>query len=211
MIKNIQSQLSMGVSICLDMVSIETLDLDIVKEWVSTVEKISTASKSYSRQLRYLDRDRDFSISSRQQCLDQKVSIEIEKFVEIWNFRRFLTVCLDLDREVRGFLYFLVEISQSVEISQQSRLRLDKSQLRLDKSRKSWRVSTNLDNLVASRQSRQKSQRVKVSTEKNLDRQKKKVDLDRRENLDNLKKLVSTRRTFSISISIGLDCRDPQP
>jgi hypothetical protein len=210
-IKNIQSQLSMGVSICLDMVSIETLDLDIVKEWVSTVEKISTASKSYSRQLRYLDRDRDFSISSRQQCLDQKVSIEIEKFVEIWNFRRFLTVCLDLDREVRGFLYFLVEISQSVEISQQSRLRLDKSQLRLDKSRKSWRVSTNLDNLVASRQSRQKSQRVKVSTEKNLDRQKKKVDLDRRENLDNLKKLVSTRRTFSISISIGLDCRDPQP
>jgi hypothetical protein len=46
---------------------------------------------------------------------------------------------------------------------------------------------------------------------KNLDREKKKVDLDRRENLDNLKKLVSTRRTFSISISIGLDCRDPQP
>ena len=40
---------------------------------------------------------------------------------------------------------------------------------------------------------------------KNLDREKKKVDLDRRENLDNLKKLVSTRRTFSISISIGLD------
>jgi hypothetical protein len=30
------------------------------------------------------------------------------------------------------------------------------------------------------------------------------------DNLDTLKKLVSTRRTFSISISTGLDCRDPQ-
>ncbi len=29
--------------------------------------------------------------------------------------------------------------------------------------------------------------------------------------LDGFQKLVSTRRTFSISISIGLDCRDPQP
>jgi len=32
-----------------------------------------------------------------------------------------------------------------------------------------------------------------------------KVDLDRRENLDGFQKLVSTLRTFSISISIGLD------
>ena len=38
--------LGLGVSICLDVVSIETLDLDVVKELVSTVEKISTASKS---------------------------------------------------------------------------------------------------------------------------------------------------------------------
>jgi hypothetical protein len=38
--------ISLGVSICLDVVSIETLDLDVVKELVSTVEKISTASKS---------------------------------------------------------------------------------------------------------------------------------------------------------------------
>jgi hypothetical protein len=29
--------------------------------------------------------------------------------------------------------------------------------------------------------------------------------------LDGFQKLVSTRRTFSISILIGLDCRDPQP
>jgi hypothetical protein len=82
---------------------------------------------------------------------------------------------------------------------------LDKSRLPLDKSQKSRRVSTNLDNLDASKS------RLKNLDFKNLDREKKKVDLDRRENLDNLKKLVSTRRTFSISISIGLDCRDPQP
>jgi hypothetical protein len=46
---------------------------------------------------------------------------------------------------------------------------------------------------------------------KNLDRDKKKVDLNMKDNLDGFQKLVSTRWTFSISISIGLDCRDPQP
>ena len=44
---------------------------------------------------------------------------------------------------------------------------------------------------------------------KNLN-QEKKFGLDCRENLDTLKKLVSTLRTFLISILIGLDCRDPQ-
>ncbi len=39
-------KLSMGVSICLDVVSIETLDLDTEKKSVSMVEKISTVSKS---------------------------------------------------------------------------------------------------------------------------------------------------------------------
>jgi hypothetical protein len=46
---------------------------------------------------------------------------------------------------------------------------------------------------------------LKISTEK-----KKKVSLNRQENLDTKKKLVSTPRTFSISISIGLDCLDHQ-
>ncbi len=32
-----------------------------------------------------------------------------------------------------------------------------------------------------------------------------------KDNLDGFQKLVSTRWTFSISISIGLDRRDPQP
>ena len=44
--KNFPKNVRLGVSICLDVVSIETLDLDVVKELVSTVEKISTASKS---------------------------------------------------------------------------------------------------------------------------------------------------------------------
>jgi hypothetical protein len=63
-------------------------------------------------------------------------------------------------------------------------------------------ISTNLDcvmtNLDKSWQSRQ------ISTEK------KKVDLDVMDNLDRFQKLVSTRWTFSISIFIGLERRDPQ-
>ncbi len=38
--------LTLGVSICLDVVSMETLDLDAKKVSVSMVEKISTVSKS---------------------------------------------------------------------------------------------------------------------------------------------------------------------
>jgi hypothetical protein len=46
-VKNIKTfevkfTLRLGVSICLDVVSIETLDLDTEKKSVSTVEKIST-------------------------------------------------------------------------------------------------------------------------------------------------------------------------
>ncbi len=53
--------------------------------------------------------------------------------------------------------------------------------------------------------------RLKNLDFKNLDRDKKKVDLDMKDNLDGFQKLVSTRWTFSILISIGLDRRDPQP
>ena len=45
---------------------------------------------------------------------------------------------------------------------------------------------------------------------KNLDRAKKNSGLDMMDNLDSFQKLVSTQRTFSISISMGLNCRDPQ-
>ncbi len=53
--------------------------------------------------------------------------------------------------------------------------------------------------------------RLKNLDFKNFDRDKKKVDLDMKDNLDGFQKLVSTQWTFSISISIGLDRRDPQP
>jgi hypothetical protein len=50
---------------------------------------------------------------------------------------------------------------------------------------------------------------------KNLNQEKKfgldcRENLNCQENLNTLKKLVSTLRTFSISILIGLDCRYPQ-
>jgi hypothetical protein len=97
-------------------------NLDIFKKCVSTIEK------SRSRL--------NINVQTKKSR-----SIEIEKFVEIVKFLHFSTVCLDLDRELRGFLHFLVEISQSVktfhnfhtqkglnnvEISQQISMRLDK-------------------------------------------------------------------------------------
>ncbi len=104
-------QLSLGVSICLDMVSIETLDLDTFKSWSQQLRK--------SRQV----------LKTGQDCRD-KVSIGLDALKS-----RFLS---------------------------RSRSRSP-----------SWR--------------------------------QKKVSLDRRENLDGFQKLVLTQRTFSISISIGLD------
>ncbi len=52
---------------------------------------------------------------------------------------------------------------------------------------------------------------LKISILK-ISAEKKKVDLDIMDILDGFQMLVSTRRTISIliSISIGLDCRDPQ-
>ena len=45
---------------------------------------------------------------------------------------------------------------------------------------------------------------------KNLDRELKIFDLDTMDNLDGFQKLVSTDREILISISICLDCWDPQ-
>ncbi len=52
--------------------------------------------------------------------------------------------------------------------------------------------------------------RLKSLDFKNLNREKIKKGLDSKDNLDVFQKLVSTLRTFLISILIGLDCRDPQ-
>ena len=117
---------------------------------------------------------------------------------------------------------FSIEISQFVEIFEpevlkKSRLCRDyveksrKFSISLDLSRRSRFVSTisicldDLDKYLDEDKSRPKNLDFK-----NLDRDKIKVDLDVMDNLDGFQKLVSTWRTFSISISIGLDRRDPQ-
>ncbi len=72
--------LSLGVSICLDHVSIKTLDERLS---ISTVKKILTVSKSLSRQLRSLDQDWEILILSQRQVPVPKVLIKIKKSVEI--------------------------------------------------------------------------------------------------------------------------------
>ena len=112
---------------------------------------------------------------------------------------------------------FSIEISQFVEIFEPEVLK--KSRLCRDYVEKSRKFSINLD---LSRRSRfvstisiclddlDKYLDEDKSRPKNLDQEKKKVDLDRRENLDGFQKLVSTLRTFSISISICLDVETPK-
>ncbi len=87
---------------------------------------------------------------------------------------------------------------------------LDKN---LDYLKKAWLsrfisiVLTSLDDLDKNLNTAKS--RLRSLNFKNLDREKKNSGRDMMDNLDGFQKLVSTRRTFSISI--GLDCRDPQP
>jgi hypothetical protein len=113
----------LGVSICLDMVSIETLDLNGFRKLISTWWTFLTVFKSLSR---HEGHSRQF----------KKRSLDMAYALKSWFLSR-------------------------------SRLRLS--------------ISTLL-----------------------------KVDLDMMDILDGFQKLVSTWRTFSISISIGLNCWDPQ-
>ena len=100
-------KISLGVSICLDRVSIKTLNLDTDRELVLTVKKILTISKSLSWQLRSLNWDGEISILSLHHLPVSKVSIEIKKSVDTWHFWQILTVCLDLDQELVNFIIFL--------------------------------------------------------------------------------------------------------
>jgi len=114
--------------------------------------------------------------------------------------------------------HFSIEIFQFVKIFEREVSK--KSWKSLDYVEKSWKFLINLESLDKSRQSRFVSTIwINISTKINLDQkililkistEKKKVDLKVMDNLDTSQKLVSTRRTFSISISIGLNCRDPQ-
>ncbi len=180
----------MGVSICLDLVSIESLDLDdVVKEWVLT------ASKSASRQLRNIGRDRDFSILSWHQWPDQKVSIEIKKFVEIWKFRHFLTVCLHLDFCIFSSRLFII--------------------FRLKRPRQCWDFSTNLDWVSTNLNNLNASWQILTiwtcldNLDKNLDVSKSRLKSLNFKNLDWEKKSWSRHdghsRRFSI---VSLDTKD---
>ncbi len=53
--------------------------------------------------------------------------------------------------------------------------------------------------------------KIEISRFLSRSRRQKKVSLDSRDFLDSLKNDISMCRDISISISIGLDCRDPQP
>ncbi len=132
--------LRLGVSICLDMVS------------------ISTSSKSESRQSRKSRQRQKVSLDNR----DISIEIDTSRFRLDNNVQTKKSRLRNSSRsEIFGVSRQFVSIStkKCVDFCIISRLRLDKS-------RKSQRVLTNLYNLEESRQSRQKSQRVKVSTEK---------------------------------------------
>ena len=107
-----------------------------------------------------------------------------------------------------------IETKKSRFISTKSRFISKKSRfltnisICLDWSRFVSIVSISLDDLDKNLDT--SLSRLKSLDFKNLDREKK-IDLDVKDNLDGFQKLVTTRWTFSILISIGLDCRDPQP
>ena len=113
---------------------------------------------------------------------------------------------------------FLIEISQFVEIFEPEVSK--KSWKSLDYVKKSQKFLINLESLDLSRRSQFVSTiSINISTKINLDQkisilkistEKKKVDLDVMDILDGFQKLVSTLRTFSISISIGLDVETPK-
>ena len=83
--------LGLGVSICLDMVSIETLDLDTGGELVSTVEIFLTVWKTTSRQSRFSRQFEKWHLDKSRQFLRYKVSIFIFVSIE--------TLDLDTGRE----------------------------------------------------------------------------------------------------------------
>ncbi len=197
----------MGVSIC--------LDLDVVKEWVSTVEKISTASKSKSWQSRSrlldfvstsmsipksLDRDQEIRRYLKISAFLDSLSRSRSRSAWIFVFsRRDFSIRRDFSSfsDSKG----LDNVKISWQISTASR-QISKTSTRLDKS---WQSRLRLDNLDKNLNA--SKSRLKNLNFKNLDREKKKL-ISTVEKISTIqKKLVSTRRT--ISISIGLDCRDP--
>ncbi len=172
-------------------------NLDSVKKLVSTLEisrsrlrLLDFVSTTMSRP-KSLDRDREIRRDLKFSAFLDSLSQSRPRSAWIFVF-----CCRDFSirqdfrpRQCRDFSTNLDCLSTNLE--------------NLDASRQISTISTRLDNVDKNLDA--SKSRLKNLDFKNLNREKKKVDLD------NLKKLVSTRRTFSISISIGLDCRDPQP
>jgi hypothetical protein len=179
-------------------------NLDSVKKLVSTIE----ISRSRSRYLDFvsttmsrpksLDRDREIRRDLKFSAFLDSLSRSRPRSAWIFVFsRRDFSIRRDFRPwQCRDFSTNLDRVSTNLD-------RVSTNLENLDVSRQISTISTRLDNLDKNLDA--SKSRLKNLDFKNLDREKKKVDLDRRENLDNLKKFVSTRRTFSISISICLD------
>jgi hypothetical protein len=184
-------------------------NLDGFQKLVSTIEKSRSRSRFLDLVLTSMSRpkslDRDWEIRRDLKILAFLDSLSRSRSAWIFVFsRRDFSTNLDKSRQI------LTNLDKSRQIS----TNLDKSRqisTNLDKSRQILTISTiltcldNLDKNLDATKSRLKSLDLK-----NLDREKKKVDLDVMDNLDGFQKLVSTWWTFSISISIGLKRRDPQ-
>jgi hypothetical protein len=112
--QNFEFFLCLGVSICLDRVSIETLNLDTGREPISTVEKnldtfkilVSTIEKSWSRS-RFLDL---VSMAICKTSTSQPRSRFIETCQDFCDCLWFLWISwffLDLDREITWFFTYI--------------------------------------------------------------------------------------------------------
>ncbi len=150
---------SMGVSISLDVVSIETLDLDVVKEWVSMIE----ISRSRSRLLNFVS-----TTMSRPKSLDR--DREIRRDLKILAFLDSLWKCVDFcifsSRFLNPLTLFIIFRLKRPRQCRDFSTNLDCVSTNLDC------VSTNLDNLDKNLDA-SKSQ-LKNLDFKNLDREKKK-------------------------------------
>jgi hypothetical protein len=128
---------------------------------------ISTLSKSASPQSRNLSWDRDFSILSRHQCPDQKVSIE--KFIEIWKFWCFSTVCWSRRAWIFVFSHLDFSIHQDFSSFSDSK-GLDNVKISWQISTASWKILTILTHLDKSQQSQSVSTiSTKILTRQSLD------------------------------------------
>ena len=176
----------------------KNISLDGFQKLVSMIEKSWSRSRFLDfvstppSRSKYLDRDRDLS---RLIEIYQKISI-ISRSRSNYNFHKSRSRLILLVHFTNRHLwkdgtfhsYLLVKISQKCrEISKS-----------LDKSRFVSKVSISLDDL--DKYLDKVKSRLKNLDFKNLDRDKKKVDLNMKDNLDGFQKLVLTRWTFSISI-----------